>query len=161
MVTIDSSGAHKKSREIIQSDFFEFAPIEAQLSGYDACFFCLGVSSVGMAANEYRRITYDLTLNFARHLARRDTALTFCYITGAGTDSSEHGRVAWARVKGATENALMRLFKHSYMLRPGFMKPTRGQKNAKGYYKIVAWLYPIGRRFIRTASAPWKRWGAP
>jgi uncharacterized protein YbjT (DUF2867 family) len=143
--------AHEKLREIIHSDFFDLAPIALQLSGYDACFFCLGVSSVGMAADEYRRITYDLTLNFARQLAGPNPKMTFCYVTGAGTDSSEQGRVAWARVKGATENALMQLFKHSYMFRPGFMKPTRGQKNTKGYYKFIAWLYPIGRALYPSA----------
>ena len=136
---------HEKLREIIHSDFFELAPIEPPLSGYDACFFCLGVSSVGIAADEYRRITYDLTLNVARHLARANPEMTFCYVTGAGTDSSEQGRIAWARVKGATENALMRLFRNSYMFRPAFMKPTRGQKNVKRYYKFIAWVYPIGR----------------
>jgi hypothetical protein len=78
-------------------------------------------------------------------LAKLNPDMTFCYVTGAGTDSSEKGRVAWARVKGATENALMRLFKHSYMFRPGFMKATPGQKNVKSYYKYIAWLYPVGR----------------
>jgi nucleoside-diphosphate-sugar epimerase len=136
---------HPKLREIIHGDFFNLAPIETQLSGYNACFFCLGVSSVGMSAEEYKHITYDLTLNVGRLLATLNPEMTFCYVTGAGTDSSEQGRVAWARVKGATENALMRLFKQSYMFRPGFMKVTPGQKNIKGYYKLFAWLYPVGR----------------
>jgi uncharacterized protein YbjT (DUF2867 family) len=137
--------SHPKLRELIHSDFFNLLPIEQQLTGFDACFFCLGVSSVGMSKEEYRHITYDLTLTFAQLLARLNPATTFCYVTGAGTDSSEQGGVAWARVKGATENALLRLFKRAYMFRPGFMKATPGQKNVKSYYKLIAWLYPIGR----------------
>jgi len=137
--------SHPKLREIIHGDFFELASIEPQLVGYDVCFFCLGVSSVGLSQEEYRRITYDLTLNVARTLARCSPDLAFCYVTGAGTDSSETGRIAWARVKGATENALMRVFKRAYMFRPGFMKATPGQKNVKSYYTWIAWLYPLGR----------------
>ena len=137
--------SHPKLREIVHTDFFDLAPIEAKLSGYSACFFCLGVSSVGMSKEEYRHVTYDLTLNMARLLAKLSPEMTFCYVTGAGTDSSEQGRVAWARVKGATENALLRLFKQAYMFRPAFMKATPGQKNIKSYYKYLAWLYPIGR----------------
>ena len=136
-----------KLREIIHRDFFDLAPIEQQLSGFDACFFCLGVSSVGISKGEYKHITYDLTLNVAQLLAKLNPEMTFCYVTGAGTDSSEQGRVAWARVKGAAENALLRLFKQAYMFRPGFMKATAGQKNVKSYYKWIAWLYPMGRAF--------------
>ena len=95
--------SHPKLREIVHADFFNLAPIEAQLTGYNACFFCLGVSSVGMDEAQYRRITYDLTLNVGALLARSNPEMTFCYVTGAGTDSSEQGRIAWARVKGATE----------------------------------------------------------
>jgi uncharacterized protein YbjT (DUF2867 family) len=137
--------SHPKLREIVHIDFFNLAPIEQQLIGFDGCFFCLGVSSVGMSKEEYRRITYELTLNVAQLLARLNPEMTFCYVSGAGTDTSEQGRVAWARVKGATENALIRLFKRAYMFRPGFMKATPGQKNLKSYYKLLAWLYPIGR----------------
>jgi hypothetical protein len=137
--------SHPKLREIIHTDFFNLAPIEPQLAGYDACFFCLGVSSVGRSQHEYKHITCDLTLNVAQLLAKNNPDMTFCYITGAGTDSSEHGRIAWARVKGATENALMRLFKRAYMFRPGFMKATPGQKNTKSYYRWLAWVYPAGR----------------
>ena len=137
--------SHAKLREIIHTDFFDLKPIEQQLTGLNACFFCLGVSSVGMSKEEYRHITYDLTLNVAQLLAKLNPATTFCYVTGASTDSSEQGSVAWARVKGATENALLRLFKRAFMFRPGFMKATQGQKNVKSYYKFIAWLYPIGR----------------
>lgn len=137
--------SHPKLREIIHQDFFDLATIESQLAGYNACFFCLGVSSIGMSEAEYKRTTFDLTVNFGQVLAKLNPEMTFCYVTGAGTDSSELGRVAWARVKGATENALMRLFKRSYMFRPGFMKSTPGQKNVLSYYKYFDWLYPIGR----------------
>jgi hypothetical protein len=137
--------SHVKLREIIHTDFLNLAPIEPQLIGYNACFFCLGVSSVGMNGEEYKRITYDLTLNVGQLLAKTNPEMTFCYVTGAGTDSSERGRIAWARVKGCTENALMQLFKRSYMFRPAFMKATAGQKNVKSYYKFFAWAYPIGR----------------
>jgi uncharacterized protein YbjT (DUF2867 family) len=136
---------HPKLREVIHTDFFNLAPIEQQLIGFNACFFCLGVSSVGMSKEEYTHMTYDLTLNLARLLVKLNPEMTFCYVTGAGTDSSEHGRIAWARVKGRTENALIRLFKQAYMFRPGFLKATRGQKNVKSYYKFLVWLYPIGR----------------
>src|SRR5712691_1169927 len=137
--------SHPKLREIIHIDFFNLAPIEQQLLGFNACCFCLGVSSVGMSTEEYTHVTYDLTLNVAQLLAKANPEMTFCYVTGAGTDSSEQGRIAWARVKGATENALIRLFKHAYMFRPAFMKATPGQKNVKSYYKFFGWLYPIGR----------------
>src|SRR5271156_899662 len=98
-----------------------------------------------MSQDDYKRITYDLTLNVGQLLAKSNPEMTFCYVTGAGTDSSEEGRTAWARVKGATENALIGLFKNAYMFRPAFMRATLGQKNVKSYYKWIAWLYPIGR----------------
>lgn len=137
--------SHPKLKEIIHADFFDLSPIASQLSGYNACFFCLGISSVGVSKEEYRHITYDLTLGFAQTLAASNPDLTFCYVTGAGTDSTEKGRSAWARVKGETENALMRIFKRAYMFRPGFMKATPGQKNVKDYYRFIAWMYPLGR----------------
>jgi len=137
--------SHPKLREIIQTDFFNLAPIEAQLAGFDACFFCLGISSVGISREDYKHTTYDLTINMGQLLAKINPEMTFCYVTGAGTDSSEQGRIAWARVKGATENALMRLFKKAYMFRPGFMKASPGQKNLKSFYKLLSWIYPIGR----------------
>jgi len=137
--------SHPKLQEIIHGDFFNLTPVEPQLAGYNACFFCLGVSSVGMKKEVYRHLTYDLTLNFAQTLARQSPDAAFCYVTGAGTDSTEKGRMAWARVKGATENALIKLFKRAYMFRPGFMKPTPGQRNVNPYYKYVGWLYPVSR----------------
>ena len=136
--------SHPKLREVIHVDFFNLAPIEPQLAGYNACFFCLGVSSVGMDKDAYKRVTYDLTLNVAQTLARLSPDMTFCYVTGTGTDSSEQGKLAWARVKGATENALMRLFPNAYMFRPAMMKATPGQKNLKLLYRMLEWTYPIG-----------------
>lgn len=137
--------AHPKLREIVHADFFDLAPIAPQLAGYDACFFCLGVSSVGMDAADYKRVTQDLTLGFGRVLAEKNPRLTFCYVTGKSTDSTEQGRLAWARVKGATENALLAMFPNAYMFRPGGMQAVAGQKNLKLIYKALAWIFPIGR----------------
>ena len=137
--------SHPRLREIIHKDFFDITPIKDQLAGCNACFFCLGISSVGVSKEDYRHITYDLTVNFATTLAKLNPQMTFCYVTGAGTDSSEKKGMAWARVKGATENALMKLFTNAYMFRPGFMKASPGQKNLKSFYRYIAWLYPIGR----------------
>jgi len=136
---------HPKLVEIVHADFFDLAPIQPQLAGHDACFFCLGVSSLGMNEHDYRHVTYDLTTAWGRTLARLNPEMTFTYVTGAGTDSTEHGQVMWARVKGATENELLRLFRRAVMFRPGMMKASAGQKNLKGWYKAIAWIYPIGR----------------
>jgi hypothetical protein len=136
---------HPKLREIVHGDFFNLAPIEPQLAGFDACFFCLGVSSVGMDAAQYKRMTQDLTLGFAYSLAKANPDMTFCYITGKGSDSTEAGCLAWARVKGATENALLRMFKRAYMVRPGMMKASPGQQNLPALYRALFWIYPIGR----------------
>ena len=135
---------HPKIKEIIHTDFFDLLTIESGLSGYNVCFFCAGVSSVGMKETEYTRITYDLTINFAKTISKLNSGMTFCYVSGAGTDSSEKSRIMWARVKGKTENDLMKLnFKHVYAFRPALMKPTKGQKNAPAFYKYAMWLYPV------------------
>jgi len=136
---------HPKLREIVHADFHDLSPIEHELAGYDACFFCLGVSSIGMREPDYRHVTYDLTVGFARALARANPDMAFCYVTGAGTDSTEHGQVMWARVKGATENELLRMFRRAVMFRPAMMKASAGQENLKGWYRALAWIYPIGR----------------
>ena len=137
---------HPKLKEILHSDFYDLSAIKDQLKGYNACFFCLGVSSVGMKEKDYHRVTYDLTLHMATILADQNPGMTFCYVSGAGTDSTEHGKLMWARVKGQTENDLMRLpFKAAYMFRPGFMKPTKGLKNTLKGYMFFAWLYPVVR----------------
>jgi uncharacterized protein YbjT (DUF2867 family) len=136
---------HPKLTEIVHADFHDLSTIERQLAGYDACFFGLGVSSVGMNEHDYRHVTYDLATHWGRTLARLNPEMSFCYVTGAGTDSTEHGQVMWARVKGATENELLRLFRRGVMFRPGMMRATPGQRNLKGWYKAIAWIYPIGR----------------
>ena len=138
--------SHPKLKEIIHSNFFDLSPIEVQLTGYNACFFCLGVSSVGLKEPVYTRLTYDLTLNVAKTLAKQNHDMTFCYVSGSGTDSTEKGSSMWARVKGKTENHLIKLpFKKAYMFRPGYMHPTPGLKNTLKYYAWVSWLYPIFR----------------
>jgi uncharacterized protein YbjT (DUF2867 family) len=134
---------HPKLRELILPDLTDYTAVEDQLTGFDACFFCLGVSSVGMKEEDYRRITYDLTLAAAQTLARLNPQMTFVYVSGAGTDSTERGRVMWARVKGATENALMRLpFKAAYMFRPGFIEPMHRVRSKTALYQAV---YVIAR----------------
>jgi uncharacterized protein YbjT (DUF2867 family) len=144
---------HAKLSEIVVNDFYDLSGIESQLSGYNACFFCLGVTSVGKKEDEYRRLTYDLTMSAGRTLSKMNPDMTFCYISGAGTDSSEHGRSVWARVKGKTENDLMKLpFKNVYAFRPGYLHPTQGMKNTNKYYKYIAWLYPV-LRFVAPSSA--------
>jgi hypothetical protein len=135
---------HDKLKELIHHDFFDFSTIEEHLKGYNACFFCLGVSSVGMNEQDYTRITHDLTMQAASTLSRINPDMTFCYVSGTGTDSSEHGRFMWARVKGRTENDLKKLpFKSVYFFRPGLMKPVEGQKNLKSYYKVAGLLYSL------------------
>lgn len=135
---------HPKLTEIIHSDFLNLTPIEDQFAGYNACFFCLGVSSVGMKEDVYYLRTYTLTMHMAEILARQNHDLTFCYISGAGTDSTEKGRINWARVKGKTENDLMRLpFKKVFAFRPAMIQPTRGQKNVLRMYKVLGFLIPV------------------
>jgi uncharacterized protein YbjT (DUF2867 family) len=136
--------SHPKLKEIIIRDFFDLAAIEPQLSGYNACFFCLGTSSVGMGEADYTRVTYDLTLHFATTLAKLNPDMTFIYVSGSGTDSSEKGSLMWARVKGKTENDLMKLpFKQAYAFRPGLMKAFDGAKNTPKAYQYLSWLYPV------------------
>lgn len=137
---------HPKLTEIIHANFFDLSPITEQLNGYNACFFCLGVSSVGMKEEEYYSLTYTLTIRMAEILAGQNPDMTFCYVSGAGTDSTEKGRMSWARVKGKTENDLMKLpFKKAFAFRPGFMLPDKEAKNAKGYYALFRILYPALR----------------
>lgn len=139
---------HEKLREIVRPDLFHYTDVEEQLSGYDACFFCLGVSSIGMKETDYRHVTYDLTLAAGEVLARLDPGMTFIYVSGTGTDSSERGRSMWARVKGATENALLRLpLRAAYMFRPGAIQPMHGEKPKarlmRAFYVLVAPLIPL------------------
>jgi len=139
---------HARLHELVHKDLTDLSAISAQLSGYDACFFCLGVSSVGMTEQDYRRITYDLTLSVARTLAAQSPNMTFVYVSGTGTDSSERGRSMWARVKGETENALLGLpFQAAYMFRPGYIQPLHGvvpkTRWVRLVYAIVGPLYPV------------------
>ena len=135
---------HQKLKELLHNDFFDYSAIQDQLKGYNACYFCLGVTSIGKNEQLYTRLTYDLTMQAASALSRLNTEMTFCYISGAGTDSTEKGRSMWARVKGKTENDLMKLpFKLAYAFRPGFIKPTKGLKNAFTVAKVMAVLYPV------------------
>jgi uncharacterized protein YbjT (DUF2867 family) len=142
-----------KLREIVQPDLFQYTSIEAELIGFDACFFCLGVSSAGMSETEYEKLTCTLTLEGAGTLSRLNPAMTFVYVSGAGTDSSERGRIMWARVKGKTENALLRLpFKAAYMFRPGIIQPLHGARSRTSAYRVGYILtrpvLPILRRFF-------------
>ena len=133
-----------KLKEIIHHNFFDYSALEESLKGYNACFFCLGVSSVGMNEQDYTRITYDLTMQAAATLSKINPGMTFCYVSGTGTDSTEHGRLMWARVKGKTENHLKILpFKSVYLFRPGLMKPTKGQRNVKPLFKVTGMLFPL------------------
>jgi len=140
-----------KLREIVHADLTSYASIEAQLAGFNACFFCLGVSSVGMREADYERVTYDITLAAAQTLVRLNPGMTFVYVSGAGTDSSEGGRMMWARVKGKTENALLCLpFKAAYMFRPGAIQPRHGVRSKTAAYRVLysltAPLLPLLRR---------------
>jgi uncharacterized protein YbjT (DUF2867 family) len=129
---------HAKVREVTRSDLFHYADIEPQLSGFDACYFCLGITSAGMQEADYERITYGITIAAAETLARLSPGMTFVYVSGAGTDSSEQGRAMWARVKGKTENALLRLpFKAAYMFRPGVILPAHGERSKTKAYRIL------------------------
>jgi hypothetical protein len=135
---------HPKLRETLVPSFLALGDVEEQFVGYNTCFFCAGVSSLGKNEADYTRITYDTTLHFAETLARLNPDMTFEYISGASTDSTEKGRVMWARVKGRTENALAHLpFAQEYNLRPGFMRATEGQRNLVSYYRYINWLYPV------------------
>ena len=137
-----SGQSHPKLRELVHKDFFDFSAIEGDLTGYDACFFCLGVSSAGMKEADYRHVTYDITMAAARVLARLNPAMSFIYVSGLGTDSSERGRTMWARVKGKTENDLLRLsFKAAYMFRPGGIVPLHGVKSKTRIYQTFLTIF--------------------
>ena len=141
---------HPKIREVVHRDLSNYKPIENQLSGFDACFFCLRVSSSGMNEAEYKRVTYGIACAAADVLCRLNPTMTFIYVSGAGTDSSERGRIMWARVKGKTENAILNmLFAGAYMFRPGLIQPLDGieskTKSYRNFYKIAKYLLPFLR----------------
>ena len=142
---------HDKMTEILLNDFFNLSAIEDNLRGYDACYFCLGVSAFRMSEADYTRITYDLTLHFADTVLKLNPDLQFCYVSGQGTDSSEIGRVMWARVKGRTENALLNMpFNKSYMFRPGFIQPMKGIRSSTKLYNA---LYVVFKPFYPLLKA--------
>jgi uncharacterized protein YbjT (DUF2867 family) len=143
-----------KLREIVHADLLDYSSIESSLIGFDACFFCLGISSFRMKEDAYERVTYALTLAAATTLCRLNPQMTFIYVSGAGTDSSEHGKTMWARVKGKTENALLRLpFKASYMFRPGVIQPTHGVRSKTTSYRLI---YDLTKLLL-----PVLRWAFP
>lgn len=170
--------SHPKVHEILHKDFFDFSGIRSQFADLDACFFCLGVSSVGMSERDYRHLTYDLTLAAATAIASvTSQRLTFCYVSGEGTDSTERGRAAWARIKGQTENALLRLpFKAAFMFRPGYIQPLRGIRSKTRWYQAlyatlgpfyrpIRWLAPryvtstvnVGHAMIQVAASGYSK----
>jgi uncharacterized protein YbjT (DUF2867 family) len=135
---------HPKLKELLVPDFMDLAGVTDKLSGYDGCFFCAGVTSVGKKEPEYTQLTYDVTLNFAQAVASVNPNLVFTYVSGSHTDSTEKGSVMWARVKGRTENALFKLpYKKAYAFRPGIMKPVDGQQSLNSFYQWMLWLYPV------------------
>jgi uncharacterized protein YbjT (DUF2867 family) len=144
------AAAHPKLRQVFHDDFTDFTAVAGQLAGADACFYCLGVSAAGHSPQDYTRITYDCTLAAARTVAAGNPGLTFTYVSGEGTDSTEQGRSGWARVKGRTENALLAMDMHAYMFRPGWVQPLHGERSRTGWYRVLyaagSWLYPLLRR---------------
>lgn len=143
------SYSHPKLKEVLLHDFFNLESMKDEIADYQACYFCLGVSSVGMKEEAYTKITYDLTMNFAKTLVDINKEMTFCYVSGVGTDSSENGRLMWARVKGKTENDLLKLgFKQVFNFRPGILFPTDGLKNTLKFYKYFTWLFPVLRKIM-------------
>lgn len=141
-----------KLTEILHDDFFDLSTVRQRLAGFNTCFFCLGVSSVGMSEDAYRRTTRDLTLGFAETVLELNPGMSFCYVSGAGTDSEESSRMMWAKVKGNTENTLLAMpFKAAYMFRPGYIQPMNGVKSRHGwvdkFYTIMKPFYPVLRLF--------------
>jgi uncharacterized protein YbjT (DUF2867 family) len=164
---------HPKLKEVLHSNFHNLSPIADQLKGYDACFFCAGVSSVGKKEEEFYHLTYALTMHVAETLAKQNNNMTFCYVSGAGTDSNEQSRLMWARVKGKTENDLLKLpFAQVYNFRPGIIESGKGMKNTIKLYNYFKWLLPIikfiskngvvslaeiGQAMIKAASSGYKK----
>jgi uncharacterized protein YbjT (DUF2867 family) len=152
-----------KLRELVHGDLYDLSGVADQLTGYDAGFFCLGVSSAGMSEADYRRVTYDLTLAVARVLAEKNPQMTFTYVSGEGTDSTGAGRTMWARVKGQTENALLELPFQAYMFRPGFIRPMHGERpKSRAYviaYVLLRPLFPLVGRLMPNRSTTTERVG--
>ena len=152
---------HPKLRELVHKDFLDFSAVEKDITGYDACFFCLGVSSLGLDEERYRHLTYDITLAAARPLARLNPGMTFVYVTGASTDSTEQGRMMWARVKGKTENDLLKLpFKAAFMFRPGAIQPLHGVRSKTAWVQalyvmtgpLLSFLHQVAPNYVTTTE---------
>lgn len=163
---------HPKLQDVVHRDMWHYEDIADQLTGFDACFFCLGITSLGMAEADYTHITYDITMAAATTLVRLNPRLTFVYVSGAGTDSSEQGRIMWARVKGKTENALLRMpFAAAFIFRPGAIQPLHGARSKTTWVhtvyvltspvlSLLRWMFPryiltteqIGRAMINIVS---------
>ena len=152
---------HAKLRELIHRDFTDFSGVAAELTGYDATFFCLGVSSLGMKEADYRHVTYDFTMAAARVLAQQNPGMKFIYVSGAGTDSTEKGKTMWARVKGETENALFKLpFKAAYMFRPAGIQPLHGVRSKTGWVQaiyvvsapLLSYLHRVAPHYMTTSE---------
>lgn len=155
---------HPKLRQLVVPDLYDLSSVEQQLAGFDACFFTLGTSAAGLTEEQYSRVTYDLTLSIARTLVRLNPGMTFIYVSGMGTDSSERGRVMWARVKGRTENALLALgFRRAFMFRPGLIVPMHGIRSRTTLYRVgyvlMAPLIPLIRRVFPNAVTTTERVG--
>ena len=144
--------SHPKLREVVRSDLLDWSDAAADLGGLDACFFCLGVSSFGMSEADYRRVTYDITVAAATALAALNPGMTFCYVSGEGTDSSASGRVMWARVKGETENRLLAMPLNAAMFRPGLIRPVGGARSKtrvyRAVYAVLGPLFPLLQRLL-------------
>lgn len=137
---------HPKLKEVLLTDLFAFTGNEPGLTNIDACFYCLGVTSIGKNEEEYTKLTYDLTLKIAKPLLQLNPEMTFCYVTAKGTDNSEKGKTMWARVKGKTENELAHMgFKRFFTFRPFMLTPTKGLRNTHSFYHYISWLFPLGR----------------
>jgi len=137
---------HPKVKELLMDNLFEFTGNEPGLNSIDACFYCLGTTSIGKSEEDYLRLTNELTLKIAKALLQFNPEMTFCYVTAKGTDNSEKGTTMWARVKGKTENELAKMgFRHFFAFRPFMLTPTKGLRNSHDFYKYINWLFPLGR----------------
>ena len=153
-----SGMVHPKLKEYLLPDFLALKDDDENVKGYDACFYCAGISSVGMKEPEYARFTFETTIHFARVLLKQNPGMTFVYVSGAGTDSTGKSRMMWARVKGKTENTLAGMpFKKVYNFRPGFMQIIPGQKNALKLYKYVGWMYPFIKLVLPNGTSTLKQ----
>lgn len=140
---------HPKLTEIIHQDFLDYSAIEKQLVDFNACFFCLGISAAGMSKQNYHLITHDYAVKAAEILSKQNPEMTFCFISGAGTDETEKSRMMWARVKGKAENSLKKFpFKNLYLIRPAFIQPLKGVKASYFFYKIFSPLYPLWKKLF-------------